>query len=120
MSGAAARHPIDLAHLAQYTGGEFDINAELLEMFVHQCAQALARLGGLIEARNTDSWRGILHTLKGSALGVGAFPLAEELAAAEDIDPALSPSQASAALETLKSNAEMASRFVAAYRRRQA
>jgi HPt (histidine-containing phosphotransfer) domain-containing protein len=117
MSGTAARHPVDLEHLAQYTGGEADINAEVLEMFVHQCAQALIRLHALIEARDTRTWHEVLHTLKGSALGIGAFPLAEELATAEAINPELAPARAASALESLKSGSNMVSTFVAAYRR---
>ena len=117
MSGAKGRQPVDLEHLAQYTGGEADINGEVLEMFVRQCAQALARLHGLIETRDPRNWREILHTLKGSALGIGAFPLAEKLANAESIDPGLAPVEAAAALESLKSGSNMVSTFVAAYRR---
>jgi HPt (histidine-containing phosphotransfer) domain-containing protein len=117
MSGTRARQPVDLEHLAQYTGGEADFNAEVLEMFVRQCAQALTRLHGLIEARDTRTWREILHTLKGSALGIGAFPLAEKLATAESINPELAPVEAAAALESLKSGSNMVSTFVAAYRR---
>ncbi|HEX4158209.1 MAG TPA: Hpt domain-containing protein [Rhizomicrobium sp.] len=116
MSGITARQPVDLDHLARYTGGEADLNAEVLEMFVRQCALALTRLHALIEARDAGTWRDILHTLKGSALGVGAFSLAEELAAAEAINPELAPSQATAALESLKSGSNMVGTFVAAYR----
>jgi HPt (histidine-containing phosphotransfer) domain-containing protein len=118
MSGAAAPRPVDLEHLAQYTGGEADLNAEVLEMFVRQCAQALVRLHALIDARDARTWRDILHTLKGSALGIGAFPLAEDLALAERINPEIAPEQATAALETLESGSIVVSTFVAAYRLR--
>jgi len=117
MANSAARQPVDLEHLARYTGGEADLNAEVLEMFVGQCAQALIRLHALIESRDVRTWRDTLHTLKGSALGVGAFPLAEELASAESINPEICPAQAAAALESLASGSNMVSTFVAAYRR---
>jgi HPt (histidine-containing phosphotransfer) domain-containing protein len=117
MSGMAARQAVDLEHLGRYTGGEADLNAEVLEMFVHQCAQSLSRLHSLIEARDAKAWHDVLHTLKGSALGIGAFPLAEELAAAETINPELAPTEAVSALETLTSGSNMVSTFVAAYRR---
>jgi HPt (histidine-containing phosphotransfer) domain-containing protein len=116
MSGTTARQPVDLEHLAQYTGGEADLNAEVLEMFVHQCAQALSRLHALIDARDSGTWRDVLHTLKGSALGIGAFPLAQELATAEAINPEIAPIEAASALESLKSGSNMVSTFVAAYR----
>lgn len=118
MSAIAARQPVDLDHLARYTGGEEVINAEVLELFVRQCAQSLIRLHAQIEARDARTWRDVLHTLKGSALGVGAFSLAEALASAETIDPELAPMQAAAALETLKSGSNMVSTFVTAYLRR--
>jgi HPt (histidine-containing phosphotransfer) domain-containing protein len=118
MSGTAARQPVDLEHLAQYTGGEADLNVEVLDMFVRQCAQSLIRLHAVIEAADVRTWCDILHALKGSALGVGAFPLAEELATAEAINPELAPSHAAAALESLTSGSNMVGRFVAAYRRR--
>lgn len=116
MSITAARQPVDLEHLGQYTGGEVDLNAQVLEMFADQCAQALIRLHSLIDARDARTWREILHTLKGSALGVGAFPLAEELAAAETINPELTPAAAVSALESLQSRSNMVSTFVATYR----
>jgi HPt (histidine-containing phosphotransfer) domain-containing protein len=116
MPGATLPPPVDLEHLAKYTGGEADLNAEVLEMFVRQCAQSLSRLRALIEARDAKTWRDVLHTLKGSALGVGAFPLAEELATAEAINPELSPGEAAGALESLRSGSNMVGTFVAAYR----
>jgi len=112
------RQPVDLEHLSLYTGGAADINAEVLELFVRQCAQALVRLHNLIEARDTKNWRDTLHTLRGSALGVGAFSLAENLAMAEAVNPALAPAAAAAALESVRSGSNMVSTFLAAYRRR--
>ncbi len=111
----AARRPVDLEHLGRYTGGDEAINAEVLELFVRQCAQSLIRLHALIEARDAGTWRDVLHTLKGSALGVGAFPLADAAASAETINPENAPSQAAEALETLRSGSNMVSTFVAAY-----
>jgi HPt (histidine-containing phosphotransfer) domain-containing protein len=118
MSVATARQPVDMDHLARYTGGETDLNAELLDLFVRQCAQSLTHLHTLIESRDSKAWRDILHTLKGSALGVGAFPLAEELASAERIDPEAAPAAALAALESLQSGSNLVEAFVAAYRPR--
>lgn len=118
MTGATAREPVDLEHLDRYTGGEKAINAEVLELFVRQCGQSLVRLRALIEARDGKTWRDVLHTLKGSALGVGAFALAEDFASAEVIDPECAPLEATAALETLRTGSDMVGRFVAAYVRR--
>lgn len=118
MSGMAARQPVDLDHLARYTGGEETINAEVLALFTRQCAQSLIRLHTLIEARDARTWRDVLHTLKGSALGVGAFSLAEALASAEAINPELAPLEAAAALERLESGSNMVGTFVTAYLRR--
>ena len=112
----ATRQPVDLDHLGRYTGGEADLNAEVLEMFVRQCAEALSQLHALIQNRDAKTWRDTLHRLKGSALGVGAFPLAEKLATAEAINPEIAPSEAAVALESLQLGSNMVSTFVAAYR----
>jgi HPt (histidine-containing phosphotransfer) domain-containing protein len=61
---------IDLVHLARQTGGDPALEAELLAMFDRQSAQLLARLSapGAGGARKPD----LAHTLRGSALAIGA------------------------------------------------
>jgi HPt (histidine-containing phosphotransfer) domain-containing protein len=63
---------IDLDHLARMTLGEKELEREVLMLFAQQSADLLARLEKL--PREGAS---LAHTLKGSALGIGAFAVAE-------------------------------------------
>jgi len=112
---SAAQQPVDLEHLAQYTGGEAKLNAEVLGLFVRQCAESLTRLRALRNAPERKTWRETLHMLKGSAMGIGAFPLADELASAESIDPESAPAEAAAALDALEHGSGAVNSFVSAY-----
>ncbi len=66
--------PLDLDHLAQYTLGNRDLEAELLGLFR---AQAQLYLDRLSDATNDKEWRDAAHSLKGSARGLGAFALGD-------------------------------------------
>src|ERR1700742_5016301 len=80
--------PIDLDHLARYTGGEKALNSEILRLFDSQVTDMVGQLDGLIALRDAKRWREIAHTIKGAARGVGAFEMGEAAAAAEPVDPA--------------------------------
>jgi hypothetical protein len=60
--------PIDLAHLSRATLGRRDLEREVLTLFDHQSADIVAKL----EEGSGDN-RFLVHTLKGSAMGIGAF-----------------------------------------------
>lgn len=75
MSGA-----IDFTHLETYVGGDRGIAREVLALF---CEQARTVLPAMDPAGRADDWRNAAHSLKGSALGIGAFALAEACGAAE-------------------------------------
>ena len=111
----AVHEPVDLAHLARYTGGDARLDAQVLSLFVRQSVEALARLRALCVAPQRKTWRDSLHTLKGSAMGIGAVALAEQLAAAESIDPETAPAKAVAALEAIERVSGLVNTFVAAY-----
>ncbi|MEO3999838.1 Hpt domain-containing protein [Mesorhizobium sp. CAU 1732] len=66
-------NPIDLDHLARQTLGDTDLQREVLQMFLEQAQNACERLSSADEAER----RMLAHTLKGSARGVGAFPIAD-------------------------------------------
>ncbi|KQO41108.1 Hpt domain-containing protein [Methylobacterium sp. Leaf85] len=73
---------IDRAYLAEQTFGDVDLALELLVLFSGQCRRLLP---GITDPRLDDHHRADLaHTLKGSALGVGAARVAELSAAIED------------------------------------
>jgi HPt (histidine-containing phosphotransfer) domain-containing protein len=71
---------IDFNHLERYVGGDQAIIREVLALFSDQARTVLPQLDpeGAVE-----QWRSAAHSLKGSALGIGAGPLAEACSAAE-------------------------------------
>jgi HPt (histidine-containing phosphotransfer) domain-containing protein len=71
---------VDFKYLEDYAGGDQIVVDEVLALFREQAAMWLR----LLDPKAEDSaWRDAAHTLKGSALGVGAHDLAEACAAAE-------------------------------------
>lgn len=76
--------PIDFSHLRRYTLGNARLEREVLELF---CSHAPVLLAELRAAGTEKSWREAAHSLKGSALAIGAWEVARgaeqaELAAA--------------------------------------
>ena len=59
----------DRSHLAQYTMDSPDLEREIVGLFV---AQLPAILDCLQNGESRDDWRIATHTLKGSALAIGA------------------------------------------------
>jgi HPt (histidine-containing phosphotransfer) domain-containing protein len=76
---AAAGGAIDRAHLARMTFGEAALERELLELFDRQAAILVARM----HASDATTVAALAHTLKGSAVGVGAGEVAATAAAVE-------------------------------------
>jgi HPt (histidine-containing phosphotransfer) domain-containing protein len=71
---------IDFNHLEHYVGGDQAIIREVLALFSDQARTVLP----LLDPRGpADQWRGAAHSLKGSALGIGAGALAEACGEAE-------------------------------------
>ena len=106
--------PIDLDHLAHYTGGEKAINAEILRLFDSQVTDMVGQLNTLLAVRDAKRWREITHTIKGAARGVGAFGMGEAAAAAEPVDPA-NTERARAAIKTLETEAHNVHGFIQTY-----
>jgi HPt (histidine-containing phosphotransfer) domain-containing protein len=73
--------PIDLVHLARATDGDESLEAELLAMFDRQSEKLIerVRLVDLPRRARAD----IAHRLRGSALAIGAFAVAEAASALE-------------------------------------
>ena len=69
---------VDFRHLETFAAGDQQVVDEVLELFREQAAIWVRLLDPV-----GDGWRDAAHSLKGSALGVGAFPLADECEAAE-------------------------------------
>src|ERR1700722_12036646 len=80
--------PLDLVHLARQCLGDHELEAELLQLFRQQAPVLMARLSGSPHL-SLDAKARIAHTLRGSALAIGAGRVAgaawriEELASAE-------------------------------------
>ncbi len=65
---------VDLDHLDAYTGGDPAVRSEILSIFQHQ-AEMWVRL---LDTQNGDEgFADGVHTIKGAARGIGAWPLAE-------------------------------------------
>jgi HPt (histidine-containing phosphotransfer) domain-containing protein len=107
--------PVDLDHLARYTGGDKSLNAEILRLFDGQITEMVAQLRSILEQRDQKKWRQVTHTIKGAARGVGAFAMGQAAADAEPVDPVAHPAEAGQALETLKSEGEAVQAFIAHY-----
>lgn len=110
--------PVDLVHLARYTGGDAALNAEVLQLFVNQANDLVVRMNNVLEAGDTKTWREVAHSLKGAARGIGAFAMADAAAACEPIDPASHATDAAGALRMLKTDSETVRLFIEAYLRR--
>lgn len=67
--------PIDLVHLARATDGDESLEAELLAMFACQAEKLGERLRLRDLSRQTRA--DVSHRLRGSALAIGAFAVAE-------------------------------------------
>lgn len=106
--------PVDLSHLARYTGGDRALNGEILRLFDNQLSEMVENLKGVAERRDTKGWQEITHTIKGAARGVGAFGLGDAAAAAEPVDPA-NGDQAREAIATLESQAQLVRGFIQQY-----
>ncbi len=71
---------VDFRHLERYAAGDEALVEEVLGLFREQAALWLPLLDPAAEA---GAWRDAAHSLKGSALGVGAFQVAQACEAAE-------------------------------------
>ena len=107
--------PIDLDHLARYTGGDRSLNTEILRLFNGQLSDMVGQLLTVLQQRDIRKWREVTHTIKGAARGVGAFAVGDAAAAAEPIDPALSQDRAIQMIETLRVEGEAVQAFIEEY-----
>jgi len=73
--------PIDCGHLARMTFGDVTLKRELLQLFDRQAELLLGRM----RTGDAGAVSTLAHTLKGSALGVGAMPVAAAAEAVERI-----------------------------------
>ena len=74
-----AEQPIDLDHLSRMTMGETSLEREVLALFDRQAGMLLTRMS----AASLPVTAASAHTLKGSALGIGAWRVADAADAVE-------------------------------------
>jgi HPt (histidine-containing phosphotransfer) domain-containing protein len=89
---------IDLDHLARQTGGDQDLERELLALFAQQCVRHLRTIH---QAQDTQTRRDAAHTLKGAARAIGAWQVAEAADAIERQLGETNPRGTEAAMDTL-------------------
>lgn len=92
----AAAPAIDQDHLKGMTYGDRGLEHELLQLFDRQAEILVARM----HASDAAAVATLAHTLKGSAIGVGAGAVAQAAQAAE-LAAARSPVELAAALDAL-------------------
>jgi HPt (histidine-containing phosphotransfer) domain-containing protein len=76
---APVERPIDLEHLSRMTLGERSLEREVLQLFDRQASMLLTRM----RTAKPPVIAASAHTLKGSALGIGAFEVARAAQAVE-------------------------------------
>jgi HPt (histidine-containing phosphotransfer) domain-containing protein len=107
---------VDFAHLERYAGHDQALVDEVLSIFREQAALWLR----LLDPRAPgEAWRDAAHSLKGSALGVGAFALADECEAAE-LASGANEVERTVALDRIRDALDLALADVAAYAHEQA
>jgi HPt (histidine-containing phosphotransfer) domain-containing protein len=80
-AGTTGEPSIDLAHLFRMTLGDHALEREVLALFDRQIDMLIVRMGEV----GPSGVAALAHTLKGSARGVGAWPMAR---AAETVEAA--------------------------------
>jgi len=113
MPVTAPTRPVDLAHLARYTGGDQALNAEVLTLFIGQAEQLVAKLRIHLDRADARGWHDVTHALKGAARSIGAFALGDAADAAEKLDPG--SAEAGRAVDQLRALSHSVKLFVEAY-----
>ncbi len=101
--------PVDLVHLSRLTLGNRDLEQEVLQLFIRQSSIYLKRLS---EASDQKSWCDAAHTIKGSAVGIGAWKVAEIAEAIEQVQKAEIKSDCRELLQSLIESVEEANAFI--------
>ena len=107
---------VDFSYLETYAAHDQAVVDEVLALFREQAALWMRLLD---PEADDQAWRDAAHTLKGSALGVGAGGLAEACAAAEQASN-LGPVERTVLVERVRDALDAALADVAAYAHEQA
>jgi HPt (histidine-containing phosphotransfer) domain-containing protein len=100
---------IDLDHLSRQTGGDQDLERELLALFAQQCVR---HLRAIHQAEDRTARLDAAHTLKGAARAIGAWQVADAADAIEQrlatADPRLEQAMDTLALAAAEARAVIA------------
>ncbi|MCB1550130.1 MAG: Hpt domain-containing protein [Hyphomicrobiaceae bacterium] len=102
--------PLDLAYLSRFTLGNHELEQEVLELFSAQAPLYLERLAA---AECPKSWGQAAHTLKGSALAVGANEVGRLALAAEQEGFAAEPERRRRRVQELEAAVDRVVTFIA-------
>jgi HPt (histidine-containing phosphotransfer) domain-containing protein len=103
--GTPAEDPIDRTHLFRMTLGDHALEREVLALFDRQIEMLIERMREV----DPSGVAALAHTLKGSARGVGAWPMARAAEAVEAAPPAaLAPAVAALAAAAGEARAAIA------------
>jgi hypothetical protein len=69
---------VDFAYLEDFAAGDFGVVEEVLSLFREQ-----AQMWSALLDPGSEGWRDAVHTIKGTAMGIGAFRLGEACELAE-------------------------------------
>ncbi len=105
---------VDFVYLEGYAAGDQALVNEVLSLFREQVGMWIRLLDPEAEG---EAWRDAAHTLKGSALGVGAFALA---GACETAEAAADLGRRTVALEGVRDALDAALADISAYEHEQA
>jgi HPt (histidine-containing phosphotransfer) domain-containing protein len=78
----AGTKPIDMTYLRRFTGGNEELEIDVLSLFVEAAPNYLKSLD---EACTAKEWHDAAHTLKGSARAIGAWRVARAAENAEKL-----------------------------------
>ena len=105
----ASDRPIDLVHLSKYTMGDKDLEREVLNLFATQSSLYLERLR---DAEDDRSWLEAVHTLKGSAAGVGAWQVATYAGKVERLEGEARTAVCGTAIEKLSQSVAEVNQYI--------
>lgn len=106
--------PLDIDHLADVSGGDWEFECELLDEYFATASGFLQSLSKAVEEGNFDEAHRLAHSLKGSSRSIGAWPMGD---ACEKLDLAARAgdlSEAQPMLEAIWARFEELERFVRA------
>jgi HPt (histidine-containing phosphotransfer) domain-containing protein len=78
----AGTKPIDMTYLRRFTGGNQELEIDVMSLFVEAAPNYLKNLD---EACTAKEWHDAAHTLKGSARAIGAWRVARAAENAEKL-----------------------------------